>query len=309
MRTRPIRRLLVIVAALALQTAPARALDILLTNDDGFDAVGIQTLKAALEAANHNVTMVAPFGESSGSSAKINLTPVFPIPVGVNAFGLVALEEILFAPPGTREEVPATPATCVLFGLSVVLGGVAPDLIVSGTNVGANVGNAVPFSGTVGGATAGIIADVPSIAFSSDPPADEEDVTQHYVNVADFAVRFIAHLETKPGALSNVEGLLPPRIGLNVNYPTLAPEDVAGVQLTVQGRSSTLTLIFEELVPPGGIFIPAVEVVPDPPPDVKDADTEALASGFITVTPIDADLTAPPPNGQSFESVLVGVTP
>ena len=49
--------------------------------------------------------------------------------------------------------------------------------------------------------------------------------------------------------------------------------------------------------------------MPDPPPDVKDSDSEALAAGFVTVTPMDADVTAPPPDAQSLQSVLVGVTP
>jgi 5'-nucleotidase len=307
MSARSSRIWVVLAIAVALHAAPSKALDILLTNDDGFSAIGIQTLKAALAAAGHNVTMVAPFGERSGSSAAINLVPVTPVQVGAQDWALIALDELI---TGDREPLPATPATCVLFGLSVTLEGVAPDLIVSGTNVGANVGTATPFSGTVGGTTAGLAADVPAIAFSSDPPdVDEDDpaFAAHYANVAAFAVSLIAHLESKPGALANEPGLLPEGLALNVNYPTLAPEEVSGVKLTVQGQAASASLVFVPLG--GGIFIPAVGPGSGDEPDVKDSDTEALAAGYITVTPINSDMTAPPQDGARFESVVAGLNP
>lgn len=305
--TRITRFCLLVIVMLGVYAAPVRALDILLTNDDGYSAVGIQTLKAALQAAGHNVTLVAPYGERSGSSAAINLAPVVPVQVGPQDFALYALDELI---SGDRVPVPATPATCVLFGLSVTLGGVDPDLVVSGTNVGANVGTATPFSGTVGGTTAGLSGGVPSIAFSSDPPdVDESDpaFAQHFANVAAFAVALIAHLESKPGALSNEPGLLPPGIALNVNYPTLAPEDVKGVKLTVQGQATSVSLVFVPIG--GGVYIPAVGPATGDEPDVKDSDTQALADGYITVTPISPDLTATPAGRARFQSVLAGLEP
>jgi 5'-nucleotidase len=286
------------------QAGPAQALDILLTNDDGFSSVGIQTLKSALQAAGHNVTMVAPYGERSGSSAAINLAPVSPVQVGAQDYALFTLEELI---TGDRAPVAATPATCVFFGLTVTLGGVAPDLVVSGTNVGANTGTATPFSGTVGGTTAGNAGGVPSIAFSSEPPDVPEDdpaYAAHFANVASFAVDLIAHLESKPGALVNEPGLLPPGIALNVNYPTLAPEEVKGVKLTVQGQVTTHSIVF---VPIGGdIYIPALGPGSGGE-DVKDSDTDALAAGYITVTPIDFDMTASPPDWAKFRSVIEGL--
>jgi len=74
--------------------------------------------------------------------------------------------------------------------------------------------------------------------------------------VAAFAVDLIAHLESKPGALSNETGLLPAGVAWNVNYPTVAPEDVQGVKLTVQGQASSPSLVF---IPIGGdIFVPTL---------------------------------------------------
>jgi 5'-nucleotidase len=293
--------------AVWLVSAPSHALDILLTNDDGVFSVGIQTLKLALRGAGHDVTVVAPLGERSGSSAALNLAPVQPVPVGPQEFALLALEELI---TGDRAPVPATPATCVAFGASVTLGGEQPDLVVSGTNVGANVGTATPFSGTVGGVTAGNIGGVPSIAFSSDAPDVPEDdpaFAAHFANVAAFAVALIAHLESKPGALANQPGLLPAGVALNVNYPALPPEEVKGVKLTVQGRATSASLIFVPIG--GGLFVPSVGPGDDTEPDVKDSDTVALAEGYITVTPIDTDFTASPSQVNRLQSVLAELTP
>jgi 5'-nucleotidase len=249
--------------------------------------------------------MVAPYGDRSGSSAAINLAPVSAMQVGAQDYALYTLEELI---TGDRAPVAATPATCVLFGLTVTLAGVAPDLIVSGTNVGANVGTATPFSGTVGATTAANAGDVPAIAFSSDPPDVPEDdpaYAAHFANVAAFAVELIAHLETKPGALAHEPGLLPPGVALNVNYPTVAPEDVQGVALTVQGQASSASIVFVPIG--GGIYVPAVGPGSGDGADVKDSDTEALAAGYITVTPITSDMTAAPGERARFQSVLAGL--
>ena len=287
------RLLLGTIAVALLGGAPgsALALDILLTNDDGFESIGIQTLAQALRDANHNVTVVAPFGERSGSSAAINLVPVSPVQVGAQDFALLALDEAV----GIEDRVPlpATPATCVIFGLSVTLDGVDPDLVVSGTNLGANVGTATSFSGTVGGTTAGLAGGVPSIAFSSDEPdlpEDDPGFIEHYQNVAAFAVELIALLESKPGALEKEPGLLPDGLALNVNYPTLPPDEIEGVKLTVQGQASSASLVFIEIA--SGVFIPALGSGDGAEEDVKDSDTVALEEGFITVTPITNDRTA-----------------
>jgi len=300
------RLLLGAIALMCVGSIPGTAisLDILVTNDDGFQAVGIQTLAQALRGAGHNVTVVAPYGERSGSSAAINLTPISPVQVGAQDFALLALDEAV----GIEDRVPlpATPATCVLFGLSVTLDGVRPDLVVSGTNVGANVGTATSFSGTVGAATAGLAADVPSIAFSSDEPDVPEDdpaFVEHYQNVAAFAVELIALLESKPGVLSNEPGLLPAGVALNVNYPTLAPEDIQGVKLTAQGQASSGSIVFIEIAP--GVFVPALGPG-EGGDDVKDSDTEAVADGYIAVTPITNDRTAGS-QWSSLGSVLIAL--
>lgn len=136
-------------------------------------------------------------------------------------------------------------------------------------------------------------------------PEDDPAFVAHYANVAAFAASLIAHLESKPGALAVEPDLLPAGLSLNVNYPTLAPEDVMGVKLTVQGQALSASLVFIPIG--GGIFIPAAGPGSGDEPDVKDSDTEALAAGYITVTPINFDMTAPPSDGARFESVIVGL--
>jgi 5'-nucleotidase len=291
--------------AVALYATPSLALDILLTNDDSYTSVGILTMRAALKSAGHDVTVVAPFGERSGSSAAVNFAPVSFHHLGGQFWVLFALEKLI---TGERVPLPATPATCVLFGLTVTLDGVAPDLIVSGTNVGANVGTATSFSGTVGAATAALSANVPAIAFSSDPPEvpeDDPEFAAHYEDVAAFAVDLIDHLESKPGALSAEPGLLPKGLALNVNYPTVAPEAVQGVMLTAQGQALSTSLAFVPVG--GGVYVPVSGPTSSGDIDVKDSDTQALAAGYITVTPMNSDMTAPPRNRARFESAIASL--
>ncbi len=263
------------------------SLDILLTNDDGWDAVGIQTLKEALEAAGHNVTLVAPDSNLSGSSTSVT-------------FDLITVTQH----DSNEYHADATPATCVFLGLTAILEE-PPDLVVSGTNWGSNAGLFTPMSGTVGAATAAILSGVPSMAVST-AVADGMDPEIHFQNVAEFAVRLIGHLQSKPGSLAAADGLLPAGVGLKVGYPPLAPEDVKGVKLSVQGKGAPATLVYIEIAP--GLFIPHG----DPPPEVeevKDADITGLQDGFITIVPIDGDYPAGPQDLNKLQSVVNGLSP
>lgn len=302
----------------------ASALNVALSNDDGWSAPGIQAMRAALAAASHTVTLAAPLDEQSASSAAINFVSDLVIKKE-------ATNEYSVATAGGTEG--AEPATSALIAIGIARdanGGVLPDLLVSGINAGANIGAATPISGTVGGTilalTSGVNGTVPAIAISTDPVCDEEDLPEgvdlpacvaenatHYANVAAFIVDFIAHLETKPGFLRSVkEGLLPAGVGLNINYPPLPPEDIKGVSLNTQGRlvvldGVPLAIDFKcfacAVIPVGGSSpggIGGAEY--DPTQDVADSDTTAFRNGFITVVPIEPDYTAG--KDSRFESVL-----
>jgi hypothetical protein len=128
------RLLFGLIAAVWLGATPgtAAALDILLTNDDGFDSPGITALHAALVAAGHSVTLVAPAEQQSGKGGSLN-TEVFDFTPGV---GLMTLANH----GGDVWSLAGTPVDSVKAGLDIVLAGSTPDLIVSGLNFGQNIG-------------------------------------------------------------------------------------------------------------------------------------------------------------------------
>ena len=300
------------------------ALVVALSNDDGWDAPGVQAMKRALEGAGHTVTLAGPLDEQSGSSAAINAVSDLVITKeAVNEYS-VALAG------GTEGAEPETSALIAIGIAKQANGDVAPDLLVSGINAGANIGAATQLSGTVGGTIVaianGLNGSIPAIGVSTDEPCDEEDPpggdlaacvaenAAHYADVASFLTDFIAHLETKPGFLASESGLLPQGIALNINYPPVAPEDIQGVSLNRQGRLLVIegTPLAVDIVCFACAFIPVGASSPggiggagfDPTPDVRDSDATAFGEGFITVVPIEADYTAG--SHEKFRSVVNG---
>lgn len=287
---------------LLLGSVSASALNIALTNDDGWDSEGIKAMKEALVASGHTVTLVAPLDGQSGSSAGLNLGPVEIVKQAEGEYS-VAL-------PGGTEG--AEPATCALLAMSIAG---EPDLLVSGINDGANTGAFTAISGTVGAAIAALNSSLngslPAIAVSTDRGGSAE----HYRQVAAFTANLISHLESRPGFLASEEGLLPQRVGLNINYPLI--ENPKGVVISVQGQTSRvagvpfplqLNFTCEECA---GLEIGGEPAIGgrsgtgvDSSDDVKNGDAEQFANGYITIVPIRGDYTAPSP--LRFKSVLEG---
>ncbi|MGR8920943.1 MAG: 5'/3'-nucleotidase SurE, partial [Gammaproteobacteria bacterium] len=212
---------LLLFAAGAAADATARSLSILLTNDDGWDSAGVKAVAAALEAAGHRVTVVAPLGQRSGSGMKITL----------GEFDVVEQR------PGVWS-VDASPADAVSWALRDLLGDAGrPDLVVSGANFGQNMGSNVFSSGTVGAAMVAVLEGIPAIAVSVGIRLDE---------FAAEPVRFPSTLAAFPQAAAltaklvdalaaREAALLPPGTLLNVNVPALAPAAVKGVRWTRAG--------------------------------------------------------------------------
>ena len=323
----PIRRRSMVLAILTSlliggATTASSALVIALSNDDGWDAPGIQAMKVALEAAGHTVTLAGPLDEQSGSSAAGNFVSNLVITKqSANEYSVATAG-------GTEGAEPATSALIAIGIAKTENGGVAPDLLVSGINAGANIGAATQLSGTVGGAIValanGLNGSVPAIAISTDEPCDVDDPpggdlaaceavnAAHYAEVAGFLVDFIAHLESKPGFLVSEDAILPQGVGLNINYPPLPPASIQGVSLNRQGK----LLVIGGVPLAVDFFCFACAVIPvgasspggiggagfDPTPDVADSDAAAFTAGFITVVPIEPDYTAA--GHQRFESVV-----
>lgn len=270
------------VTLVALLTAfQAHALNILLTNDDGYDHPWIRAVHASLVEAGHQVTLAAPAVNQSGQSAALTLSKA----------------QIDNPEPGIYA-VHATPASAALAGLTIM--DERPDLIVSGTNEGANIGVLSSFSGTVGAVVAALNLagePIPGIAISGNLIDADEDVHSeanlaHGRQIADFLARLVAHLEDNQ---KEEGGLLPPGIALNVNYPVVSPDQIKGVGIYPHGRNlSSLFSLSEASESQSQLaddtFLSSIQQRGEP--SALDGDIAALLDGYITIVPIDGDYTA-----------------
>ena len=270
------------------------ALNILLTNDDGYDTPGIVALHRALTAAGHQVKRVAPAENQSGSSASLSLSDVIVTHVPDEQYADVYA-------------VTTTPATTVLLGATTLFTAEQPlDLVVSGINEGANLGPATPISGTVGAVIAGLRVlqpQVPGIAVSTNPVSEEPASAANLAlldRIASFVARLVGTLQERACGQG---ALLPADTALNVNYPPLEPAQIKGVRLATQGRAPYFRVSFQALE--GGLHVP-VFGAPEPAADSPDADTRLFNEGWVTVVPLDGDYTATaaPGTGEFLEALV-----
>lgn len=271
--------LIITPAAAQMNPNHPAPLNIVLTNDDGYDSVGIKALEKALRATGHKVTVIAPATNQSGKSS--SLTAALRIPFTKLADDVYVVE--------------ATPATCSLIAITAFPGLPLPDLIVSGINDGGNAAYVLPFSGTVGATIAAVNYKIPAIALSNSVPQfkDEEDEKAGKVNpafvssmakAADFTVRLIQSLRIRNG-----DSLLPPRVALNVNFPDQPWEELKGVRVSTQGPE-TFTMTYK-LNPGGNSFRSELEPIQFSQFPL-DHDLKVMSERYISITPIDGDFTA-----------------
>ena len=182
---------------------------ILLTNDDGYRASGINAVFDALMAANHDVTIVAPELNSSGASQSIAVYS----PIQIHK-----VNDRLYY-------VSSTPADSVRLGLQVVYGEPDnyPDLVISGVNLGDNVSEDILYSGTVGAAREGALHGVPGLAFSTKGPKFDH---------LDAAARVVVDLVEK---LSKNKEVLKTAFLWNINIPNKSYEQIGGFEATKLG--------------------------------------------------------------------------
>ncbi len=239
---------------------------ILITNDDGYQAPALQALAAALSAVGR-VTVFAP--DHNWSAAGHTKTMHKPLRIDRRAW-----------PDGTPViTTTGTPSDCV--GLAL-LGVVAEplDLVVSGINQGVNLGHDVTYSGTLAAAMEATVFGLPAIAASQDICAGcAGDLTFAADTVARLARHVLAHG-------------LPQDVLLNVNFPALPAGEVRGIQLTRLGRRIYRDVLIERLDPKGR---PYYWIGGDPPAGepVVGTDVGALAQGYISITPLNLDMTDP----------------
>ena len=228
---------------------------LLVTNDDGVYAPGLRALAAAL-APLGTVYVVAPDREVSACAQSLTLK---------SPLRAERVDERVHA-------VDGTPADCVNLALVKLLPR-RPDLVVSGINRGANLGEDVFYSGTVGGAREGTFFGVPSIAVSLAARAETD-----YAPAASFSARLAAVV---------LEKGLPERTLLNVNIP---PGVAAEAAITVQGRRQHEGTIFEGLDPRRRPYY-WIEEGKDNWHSDEMSDIHAIRRGLISITPLQSDTT------------------
>lgn len=282
-------RWLLVPLVMSSYALPALALDILVTNDDGYQAKGIQVLADTLEAAGHNVLLVAPFENQSGTGGKFNAH--FGEPTSYTEFA-----------PG-RYYVPGSPVDAALMGLYIIgpeqgLFGDdnRPDLVVSGINRGGNAGILTNHSGTVAAAMRGVREGVPSIAVSAGMDISEASqgfpsTDEAYPKIANLVVKMINTLDKKNG---DRERLLPLGMGLNVNWPVALPEgqeEPLGIRFT-RITNTTVFNLGPVRQDDGSIIIhmlPNNDLLEDDP---STAEGNLFIEGYVTISTMDANIEA-----------------
>src|SRR5438874_5876944 len=237
---------------------------ILLTNDDGVYAPGLRALRAELKKLGR-VTVVAPAGEQSAVGHSITLlTPLL-------------VQEVLDdqnQPMGWAVE--GRPADCVKLALLELLPE-PPDVIISGLNAGSNAGINVLYSGTVAAAIEGAFFRRTSIAVSLEYTKPKLDFPRAAALARGVIEQILAH-QPEPGTL------------FNVNIPSLDKGPVRGIRTVPQNVAPYVEMFDRRVDPRGRVYFwtnPGLNC-PDPHPD---SDVTALSEGYITVTPLQFNLT------------------
>jgi len=303
------------MAAIAVIVPQANALNIVLTNDDGYNTPNIQALYHALKAQGHDVILSAPSENQSGKSA------------GMNWFENVSLS----ADPDNPDIhlVGGTPAMAVLYGIDILSKnrwGAYPDLVISGPNEGNNTGIITNHSGTVGAAVTAIYRGIPAIAVSADRDTDTDGTEEM---VARITIRVIAELKCQPP-------ILPPGTGINLNIPSLVEvknaddvvfafseigtsgEHIPKFTMDLGSDSGFLTYIdywpdnypntYEPYVGMPGITIGDPVDLNSLPETARQPETELLASGKVTISVINITHAAGLKQKISVQSRLKSLT-
>lgn len=234
---------------------------VLVSNDDGVDAPGIRMLAEVLREAGHEVTVVAPDRDRSGASNSLTLD--LPIRVRHQDHYTVS--------------VAGTPTDCVHLALTGLLE-FEPDIVVSGINNVANLGDDVIYSGTVSAAMEGRFLGLPAVAVSL---ASRNHDARHYQTAARAAVEIVARLKADP---------LPADTILNVNVPDLPWAEVKGFEVTRLGNRHRAEGCIRQQDPRGNAvyWIGPAGREQDSGPGT---DFHAVRTGYISITPIQVDLT------------------
>ncbi len=239
---------------------------ILISNDDGYQAAGIVALYEALKTVAE-VEVIAPEHNNSAKSNALTLHSPLYVHRAANGF----------------RYVNGTPADCVHIALTGLLG-YKPDLVVSGINNGANMGDDTIYSGTVGAAMEGYLFGIPALAFSQ-----TEKGWAHLHDAAQVAKELVLKFAQQPSSLPGASQASGAWL-LNVNIPNLPRNMIKPAAVCRLGRRHAAEPVETQTNPRGDTmyWIGAAGAVADSGPGT---DFEAAAAGHITITPLQVDLT------------------
>lgn len=238
---------------------------VLLTNDDGVDAPGIALLHELIRPLVADVIICAPEQEQSGSSHTATVSR--PLRLRQAGEGMYAVD--------------GTPADCVIMGIAEIMKDRRPDLVLSGINNGANIGEDVNYSGTLAACFEATLMRVPAIGFSQDKayggPASFE-VARHWL------VEVLQRLVSQPW---------PDDVLMSVNFPHLPADDVKGIVPARLGRKAEGVSLVEGTDPRGHSYYWSAWRYDHPRlvDCADDTDLAAMRDGYISVTPLTVDPT------------------
>jgi 5'/3'-nucleotidase len=191
-------------------------LRILLSNDDGYDAPGMEVLRNIAAEISDNICVVAPAKEQSGASRSLTLHD----PLRINKYS------------DTEYSVEGTPTDCVMMALNHIFVDEKPDLILSGVNRGGNLGEDVLYSGTVAAASEGTLLGIHSIAISQ--------------CIFDQELNWEPSEKLAPDIIKNLlKEEWPADTLINLNFPPVAIENVQGIEVTRQGKRDLSNLLID----------------------------------------------------------------
>ena len=242
---------------------------ILVTNDDGINAPGLDVCAEIARGLSDDVWVVAPEFDQSGVSHSLSLN---------DPLRMRAVDERRFA-------IKGTPTDCVIMGVRHILDGQAPDLILSGVNRGQNAAEDVTYSGTIAGALESTILGIPAFALSQAYSAANRQ-NPHWDTA-------LAH---GPDLIRKVlaEGI-PRDVLVNINFPDCAPDAVQGVEVTTQGKRDQEWLRIDARQDGRGNPYFWIAFARGPRPISPDGtDLQALRENRISVTPLRIDMTDEP---------------
>ncbi len=231
---------------------------ILLSNDDGYFAPGLSTLAQAL-APFAEITVVAPERNRSGASNSLTLDRPLTVRQASNSFYFVN----------------GTPTDCVHLAVTGLLTEL-PDMIISGINDGANMGDDTIYSGTVAAAMEGYLLDIPSIAVS---------MSEHGAQYFDTAARVIVELVER-----QARNPFPPPVLMNVNVPDVPYEQLQGMRITRLGKRHKAEPVVKSSTPRGETvyWVGAAGAAQDAG---EGTDFHAVEHDMVSITPLQVDLT------------------